>query len=174
MLKTFEKWLVLTNKAGVALMIATMFCLVFSQVLARYLFSVSFAWIDEVVGFMMIWLTYLGAGLALREGRLVGFDLLQKKLPATLGKAMRYLIGVIIFLFMLALIYWGYRFALFGLHKETNVLQISRAIPYSGVAVGSLFFTLHLAIFLTRFVREEWDGEEDAALDNLTDELMEE
>lgn len=173
MLKTFEKWLLKINKVSVASILTVMFVLVFSQVLARYLFSVSFAWIDEVVGFGMIWLTYIGAGLALREGRLVGFDLIQKKLPASLERGLRILLGLVILLFMSALIYWGIRFSLFGLHKETNVLQISRAIPYAGIPVGSLFLSLHLIIFFGRFINEQWDDEAQIANQGeLADELM--
>lgn len=174
MVATLERWLVTVNKVGVATILAVMFVLVFSQVLARYLFSVSFAWIDEVVGFLMIWLTYLGAGLALREGRLVGFDLLQKKLPIKLERLIRSIIGLIILLFMSALVYWGIRFSLFGLYKETNVLQISRAIPYAGIPLGALFLSLHLVLFFTRFVSETWDTEVlEEAETNLVDELME-
>lgn len=174
MLTTFERWLMKINKVSVASILTVMFVLVFSQVLARYLFSVSFAWIDEVVGFSMIWLTYLGAGLALREGRLVGFDLIQKKLPGKIERGLRILIGLVILVFMFALIYWGFRFSMFGLHKETNVLQVSRAIPYAGIPVGSLFLSLHLILFFGRFISEQWDEQAQIANQGgFADELME-
>ena len=162
-----EKWLIRVNKFSVTTIIAVMFCLVFTQVLARYLFSISFAWIDEVVGFLMIWLTYLGAGLALREGRLVGFDLLQKKLPFKGLNCLRILIGLVILVFTLALIFWGCRFAYFGFHKETNVLQISRSIPYAGIPVGACFLALHLLFFFKRFISEDWDNQNQDNADEL-------
>ena len=173
MIETLEKWLIAFNRGSVTVILTVMFCLVFAQVLARYLFSVSFAWIDEVVGFLMIWLTYAGAGLALREGRLVGFDLLQKKLPAKLEYLLRFFIGLAILVFMSALVYWGIRFALFGLHKETNVLQISRAIPYAGIPVGAFILSLHLLVFFKKFISEEWDAETPLGTNELNLDLME-
>jgi TRAP-type transport system small permease protein len=41
----------------------------------------------------MIWIAYLGAGLALRENRHVAIELLQDRLPAALGRKLRMAVG---------------------------------------------------------------------------------
>ena len=63
----FERYLVAANRAIVFLMMAVMATLVFVNVVARYVFNFSIIWAEEVSQYLMIWIAYLGAGLALRE-----------------------------------------------------------------------------------------------------------
>lgn len=176
MLDSFERKFVAFNRVLVAVIMVVMLVTLFWQVGARYLFARSYAWIDELAGFLMVWLTYLGAGLALREGRLVGFDILQDNLPAKGRFILRFLIGLVMLAFMAFLIYCGIRFCQFGLNRETIVLQISRAIPYAGIPIGSLFFVVHLLLFLRRYGTGQWDVAkiEGKGLAGLATKLMEE
>lgn len=176
MIAAFEKRFVAVNRMLAAAMITVMFVLMFSQVMARYLFAASFPWIDEVTGFLMVWLTYLGAGLAMREGRLVGFDIVQGMLSPRLRHLVRALLGLIMLVFMTFLIYCGIRFCAFGFNRETSVMQISRAIPYAGIPIGAAFFVAHIGIFLGRYVTESWDTVkiEDGGIEGIATRLMEE
>ena len=65
----FERWLVTANKGVVFFMMAVMTTLVFVNVVARYMFNYSIIWAEEISQYLMIWIAFLGAGLALREGR---------------------------------------------------------------------------------------------------------
>ena len=77
-----ERFFVRANQAVIGAMMVVMFALVFTNVVTRYVLGFSIAWAEEVSSFLMIWITYLGAGLALRQGRLVAIDLFQDMLPA--------------------------------------------------------------------------------------------
>ncbi|MEC9102481.1 MAG: TRAP transporter small permease subunit, partial [Pseudomonadota bacterium] len=71
-----ETILVVLNRALVALVLAAVFAIVFVNVVGRYGFGQSFAWVEEAARHLMILGAFSGAGLALREGRLVAITTL--------------------------------------------------------------------------------------------------
>ena len=81
MLAKLEHIFLRTNQVLIGGMMGIMFILVFVNVVTRYIFGLSFATTEEISTFLMIWITYIGAGLALREGRLAAIDLFQDMLP---------------------------------------------------------------------------------------------
>ena len=62
-----EAWLVRANQALIIGLMAVMAVLVFVNVVTRYVFNHSIIWVEELTQYQMIWITYLGAGLALRR-----------------------------------------------------------------------------------------------------------
>ena len=66
-----EAMVVTVNRILVAGLLAIVFLIVFINVIGRYGFGTSFAWVEEVARHLMILGAFSGAGLALREGRLV-------------------------------------------------------------------------------------------------------
>ena len=84
----FENTLVAVNRGVVAATLAVIFTIVFANVIGRYLFGSSFAWVEETARHLMVLGAFCGAGLALREGRLVAISALADMLPAGYGRAL--------------------------------------------------------------------------------------
>lgn len=59
------------------------------DVVSRYVFGASSFFVSAGAKFLLLWFFLLGAGLALRQGGHVGFELLVKSLPTGIGKAVR-------------------------------------------------------------------------------------
>lgn len=152
----FEGFIVRANAAVIGLMMAVMFILVFSNVVTRYCFGFSLATAEEIATFLMIWVTYTGAGLALREGRHAAIDIFQDMLSPRFQTLLRVLIAAILFAFFGVLLWTGMRFARFGWGLETIATQIPRGIPYLGIPIGAALFILHLGLIFKRFVRRQW------------------
>lgn len=158
MLKRLEVAFVRLNQAIVGLMMLAMFAMVFTNVVTRYGFGFSIGWAEEVSSFLMIWVTYLGAGLALREGRHVAIDIFQDKLPEGLRRHARAVLAVLILMFFGFLTWYGVQFVIFGWSKETMVTQIPRGIPYLAIPIGAAMFALHLVFMFRAFVEKDWDA----------------
>ncbi len=156
MLVKFEKFLVRTNQVFIGVMMGIMFVLVFINVVTRYVFGFSFATTEEISTFLMIWITYIGAGLALREGRLAAIDLFQDLLPEKIRRATRAMIGIIILIFFSILAYYGTKMVQFGWAQETWATQIPRGIPYLAVPLGAVFFGLHLILMFRKWLDRNW------------------
>jgi TRAP-type C4-dicarboxylate transport system permease small subunit len=156
MLLKFETFLVRTNQVFIGVMMGIMFVLVFINVVTRYVFGFSFATTEEISTFLMIWITYIGAGLALREGRLAAIDLFQDLLPEKIRLATRATIGVIILIFFSILAYYGAKMVQFGWAQETWATQIPRGIPYLAVPLGAALFGLHLILMFREWLDRNW------------------
>ena len=153
-----ETWIVAVNRALVAAALAAVFVIVFANVVGRYGFGASFAWVEETVRHLMILGAFCGAGLALREGRLVAIMALPDALPRAVARALRWGIVAVMFAFMATMLWLGIKFVEFGWNKETMSTGISRGIPYMAIPIGCALFLIQLAFFAKRFVAQDFEG----------------
>lgn len=156
-MKSLESVIVLLNRAFVAGLLAAVFVIVFVNVVGRYGFGTSFAWSEEVARHLMILGAFAGAGLALREGRLVAITTVPDMLPETLARALRWGIVAVMFAFMAVMCWLGVQFVEFGWNKETMSTGIPRGIPYLSIPIGCALFLVQLTFFAKRFVSQEFE-----------------
>ena len=147
------------NYMAIGLMMGLMFVLVFFNVIGRYCFHFSLSAAEEISSFLMIWVTYIGAGLALRQGRHAAIDVFQGFLPEKARRITRAVLGVVILLFFAALAYYGTLLVIFGWSQETAATQISKGIPYLGIPIGAMVFGLHLVIMFREWMDKDWEKE---------------
>lgn len=158
-----ERAFVRANQWLIVALMGSMAALVFANVVSRYLFNHSIIWVEELTQYQMIWITYLGAGLALREGRLVAVDVLEAVMPPALRRGVRLVIGVAILAFLVTLVVLGFQIAAFTWTQETPVLQVPAGVPYLGVPIGALVCALHLVLVFRDFVERRFEGVDDVA-----------
>ena len=70
----------------VAFLLAVMSIVVFGNVICRYFLDASIAWYEEVSRFLLIWIVFLGAVIALIRGDHLGIDFLLLILPPRLRR----------------------------------------------------------------------------------------
>jgi TRAP-type C4-dicarboxylate transport system permease small subunit len=151
MIERFEAGLIAVNRWVVFLMMAVMTTLVFVNVVCRYGFTFSIIWAEEVSQYLMIWIAYLGAGLAMREGRHVALEMLHDRLRPTLSRKIRIVVGGLVLVFLGAVTVLGFQFALFVWNQETPVLNISLGIPSLAIPIGTLLFAVHLVLMFRNY-----------------------
>ncbi len=161
----FETLLVRGNQALIVALMAVMATLVFVNVVSRYVFNHSIIWVEELTQYQMIWITYLGAGLALREGRHVAVDTLQDLLPQAARRVLRTLVAAAIAAFMLTVTVLGVQITLFTWNHETPVMNVPAGIPYLGVPIGAAMCLLHLLTFWRAFVERRFETPPDLSGD---------
>ena len=157
---TFERVLVMLNRWIVIAMMAVMVLLVFMNVVSRYIFNHSIIWAEEVSQYLMVWVAFLGAGLALRQGRHVAIEMLQDRLPSKARRMTRHLVALLLILFMGILIVLGFQFAHFAWDQETPVLNIPQGIPYLAVPIGALLLMIQLFFLYRSYIDRRYDTPE--------------
>ncbi len=65
----------------IALLLAVMTVIAFTQVIARYVFNYSFTWALELVTFLFAWLIFIGISYGIRVGTHIGVDAAVRLLP---------------------------------------------------------------------------------------------
>ena len=171
-MKRIEQILLTLNKAAIGLALAATFALVFVNVIGRYVFGTSLSWAEEVARFLIIFCTFAGAGIALREGRLVAIDMLLDCLPpqSLAVRAIRWLGVLLMAALMICLVWFGWQYVLFGWNKEAMATQIPLSIPYMALPLGGMLFLIHLAFFASRFVSGRFEHPAGQVEDTTDDE----
>jgi TRAP-type C4-dicarboxylate transport system permease small subunit len=136
----------LTKLCGVAL--ALMVLSVFVGVLARFVFThtslrISVPWTEEVSRYLMIWTVFVGAGIACRQGKLIGVEFLVSALPAALGRAAKYLSLLLACVFYALLCFIGWQWVEFGQSQTSPVLEVPLTTINLAMIVGGVLMALN-------------------------------
>lgn len=110
--------------------LATMTLLVFVNVVLRYGFNSGIALSDEGARYLFVWLTFIGAVVALRDNAHLGVDLLYRRLPA-LGQRICAVCSELLMLFCCGLF-------LVGSYKQT-VINIDNLSPVAEIPLGWMY-----------------------------------
>ena len=114
----------------IALFLAIMVVLVFGNVVLRYAFNSGITVSEEVSRWLFVWLTFLGAIVALREHGHLGVDSLVKRLP-TAGKKAVLIVSQLLMLYTTWLLLVG--------SWEQTLINWNVVAPASGLSTG-LFY----------------------------------
>jgi len=110
----------------VVAMLFAMVVMVFGNVVARYVFNTGIVLSEEMSRYCFIWLTYLGAMVAMREGGHLGMDSLVKILPLA-GKKVCFFLSESMMLVCNGMFLWG--------TYQMHDLQVSNYSPVVGFSM---------------------------------------
>ncbi|TVR67046.1 MAG: TRAP transporter small permease [Spirochaetaceae bacterium] len=134
-------WFLETYFTGVLMLVSSL--MIFLQVVLRYVFSYSIIWVEEFARYSIVWFIFLGASLAVREGKHASVDVLIRLLPPRVQKFFDVLDIVISMIFTLVVLWFGIRMVvrIGQIGNITPALQIPMYIPYLAIPIGALMMT---------------------------------
>ena len=136
-------------EALIALCLALMVIMVFGNVVLRYAFNSGIAASEEVSRWLFVWLTFLGAIVALKEHGHLGSDMLVSRLPLW-GKKLCLVVGQLLMLYITWLLFEGSLAQVkINWDVEAPVTGASMAVVYSA---GLVFSVAAMGLLL----REMW------------------
>ncbi len=147
----FDRVLLLCSRWLIILILAAMAVMVFANVVLRFLTDNSILWVEEVSRYLMIWLTFLGAGLVLRYGGHIGIDTLQESFPKR-AVLLRGVIFVLLLGFFACMVWVGFAYASRTWAQTTPVLQIPVGFVYSAMPVGFMLLIVHLLMMARPYI----------------------
>jgi TRAP-type transport system small permease protein len=134
----------------IAAALALMVVLVFGNVLMRYGFNSGFTVSEELSRWLFVWLTFLGAVVALRDNAHLGTDMLVGKL-GPLGKRICMGLSLLLMLYCLWLLFKGtYEQFKVNVDSQSPVMEVSLGWFY---ACGMAFSVLGAPILLMDLYR---------------------
>ena len=154
MLARIDSHILRLNRWALIVMLSVMSLLTFSNVTLRFLTSHSMVWAEEVSRHLMIWLTFIGAGLVLRAGGHIAADNLQEYLPQRGARIVRASVAVLLLVFFAAMAWQGVNYIAFQWGQTTAVLQIPFGFVYAAMPVGFVLMIYHLLQVAAPFILE--------------------
>lgn len=139
-------------EALIAAALAVMVVLVFGNVVLRYGFNSGILVSEEVSRWLFIWMTFLGAVVALKEHGHLGVDMVVQKLPP-IGKKICLAVGHVVMLYITWLLFQG-SMAQTRINWDVTapVTGASMAVVYLSGVVFAVLAAFILALDLLRLV----------------------
>lgn len=153
MLDRIERALVACNRWLLIVLLLAMACIVFANVVLRYTTGDSIVWAEEVARHMMIWVTFLGAGLVLRFGGHVAIDNLHRAVSTKTAQRIRAVIvlGLAVFFVVMAVASSQYVYA--TRFQTTAATDIPISYIYAAMPVGFVLMLIHLLCIARGYVQ---------------------
>jgi TRAP-type C4-dicarboxylate transport system permease small subunit len=114
----------------------------FLQVFFRYVLFDPLGWTEEAMRYAVVWMTFLVAGAVLYRGEQLSIDIFGGVLPAWLRRAQSILILLLISVFCLLLVVYGWPQAIRNIRQLSPSAQIPMIVPYISVVVGGVLMLL--------------------------------
>ena len=163
MLMRFNRLLIKLESVLSAGLLAALLGLVSLQVLSRHIYFMPMNWTEEIARYTMIWLTFLGSGLALREGAHVAISNAQEALPGPAQYALRWGILLLLFGFFAFMVWVGIDYMNRMAIQKSAALRLPMKWVYAAMPAGFALMILHLALIAPRYLRAGFAVTDEAA-----------
>ncbi len=125
-----------------------MFASLFLQVCCRYFFNAPLPWPEEFTMFLMAWMSFLGASVALRNWGHIGIDFVLDRLNGRPRLLLLAVIRLCVLVFCVALLLEGVNLTLESAGMVSDGMRVSMVYPRLSMPVGAALMTLHALAML--------------------------
>lgn len=143
-----------------ALLMAGMVVIISAQVWYRFILNDPLSWSEEAGRYLFVWISFMGAAAGVRYQVHLGIDLMDKLLSPEAYRWVVVLVNLIIQIFLLLIIYWGFKILGIIQFQESPSMHISMRYPYMAVPVGGIFMLINsLRIMVAAIQNRSMDRE---------------
>ena len=136
------KWLTI-------LLVALITIVVIAGVHWRYVLNDALSWTEETAKFLMVWMVFTGAPIALAHGNHAAIDALPAALPSRARQALFGLIYLLVMFFVSVLVYQGWQFAWNARIQATPTTGVSMLYVFACMPIGgAVMFLIALELWL--------------------------
>ncbi len=133
-----------------AALIFAMMCIIFAQVVARYVFHHSLTWSEEVGRYIFVWISFLGMAAAFKAKSHVALDIVVKSLRGFSRRTLELANATLVVILSSAVLYSGITLFTLGMRQKSPALKLPMHWVYIVVPVSG-------AILLYFSLRALWD-----------------
>ncbi len=132
----FEEWTLFV-------IVITALIALFFNVVLRYGFNYTLAWSEELVRIVIIYSTFIGASVAVKQRAMIRIDAVVQIFPK-LKKGLTFYTNILMLVFAGMMIYYGYKMThlQFLTHQKTIIMEIPLVIVYAVMPVTGLMVFL--------------------------------
>jgi len=135
---------------AVSILLSAIAVICFLEVILRYLFAASLPWYDELVGYLLVWLTFLGAVLAQSHGQHVGIEDLVDRASERARRALTLASHLVLVAVHLVLLVYGVQLAVRFLGERATTVPVPMGVVYAVIPISA---ALMLAVETARLAR---------------------
>jgi len=149
------RWIEKLEEYLLAVLLAVMVSITFTQVIARYIFNYSFVWALEVTTVLFAWLIFIGMSYGVRVGSHIGVDALVRSLGPKAARIVGSIAALLCIVYSVIVTIGGYQYVK-KMHEVGILMQdvpIEQWIPRLVLPIGFSLLALRFGQVLYRLVR---------------------
>ncbi|MBA3506369.1 MAG: TRAP transporter small permease [Betaproteobacteria bacterium] len=140
---TFERRATAFALAFACAMLVAAACLGLYQILSRFVFQQPAEWSEVLIRFTLIWMVFMGAPMAFRQGAMVCVDVVHRKAGPAGKRALDVLAAVCALIVIGVMLWFGIEYAWRGRFQTISGLEsFSMTWAYLALPVGAVFSAL--------------------------------
>lgn len=143
-------------------MLAVMVIVTGLQIIFRVFFT-ALTWSDELVRYLLVWSSFLGASCVYRSGGHISVTVIQNLLPRGGRRAVQIAVHVLCAFFFALMVYFGVVYAMKQARQLSPAMRIPMSYIYASIPAGGLMMFWHAvdAVLQTIFPEKTDDEEAD-------------
>jgi TRAP-type C4-dicarboxylate transport system permease small subunit len=144
-----DYWIARIETAVIVLLVTLLTAVTFAQVVTRYVLGDSLIWSEEAARYLFVWVSMIGAALALREGGHFGLDILIRPMPR-LKPILGPLVTLVVVVFLVILLKTGIDETRLASMQFAMTFQMRMQWAYLALPVGAGLMLFHIAVHVIR------------------------
>jgi TRAP-type C4-dicarboxylate transport system permease small subunit len=134
---------------AIVLLVTALTAVTFAQVTTRYVLNNPLIWSEEAARYLFVWVSMIGAALAIREGGHFGLDLLIRPMPR-LKPVLGPVVTAVMAVFLVILLKTGIDETRLAAMQFAMTFPIRMYWAYLALPVGAGLMLFHLAVHVIR------------------------
>ena len=110
------------------------------------------SWTVEMCQFLLSWLAFLGADLALRQGSILGVDIIMRRMPKKVQAVVKIVTNLIIMALLIAFIKYGINLCKSNYKRSFKTLGISYSWATASLPVASVLMSITMVVEIVKNV----------------------
>ncbi len=113
-------------------------------VFTRYVLNDPVIWSEELARFLLIWITFVGASVAVCKNEMLAFQFSTTFVPQRYARVMQLTVSLLTIAFLVIFLWFG--LSSLAIYKliTSSATSISLIWPASGMVVGAAFMIVHI------------------------------
>jgi len=143
--KWLERGITVLEQILLCCLVVVMFSLTLAQVIFRYLLDSPLVWSEELVRYLLVWTSMIGAAGALRLGSHFSLITFVAHLRPRAAAAVMLVVDLAVGIFAAVVLIQGVRMTTFGFSEQAVSFSVSMGWFYLAVPVGGGLMLWHVA-----------------------------
>jgi TRAP-type C4-dicarboxylate transport system permease small subunit len=144
-----DYWIARIEAAAIVILVTSLTAVTFAQVITRYLLNNPLIWSEEAARYLFVWVSMIGAALAIREGGHFGLDLLIRPMPQ-LKPVLGPLVTLVMVVFLIILLKTGIDETRLAARQWAMTFPMRMDWAYLALPVGAALMLFHIAVHVIR------------------------
>jgi TRAP-type transport system small permease protein len=145
-LLTVWSWVEKLVLAVIVMLMSVLVLVTSYQVFSRYVLNHPLRWSEELSRYLLVWIVFLGAWAALKEGRHLGMDILSRRVPPRWRPRLGVFVDAVVLAFLIAVLTIAPEILEITSRQRSAVLRVPMSLVYLAFPVGAALMSVEIVL----------------------------